>query len=849
MVNTISFPKLVFTVLLFALSSVALSQSAVEDYTYTLTQSTKRYTFWTTLPSEKVFKNSQVPSLTGSDVKVYAARNEFEPFKIVINPSSSGSVTVSVGDLGGGIEVEIFQVKYVNITQNTDYLGQAGEYPDPLWPLESGDSFNVVSGENTALWFSVKVPKTAASGGYFTNVNISGVNIPVYLHVFNFQIPEELHVKSNVSVSVNNIISKYGVPFGGNEFWEYVDRIKQFMIDHRLTPQTVAWPGSLTTGGGRPSISYDCDGILSDNDGEWGFEQSAARYIDGTGKLPYLENNFNDGAGFPSFLIEGISNNSESDDQRPAEFCGITRSASDWVGGSNPNTAYNQKWFEYITALQNYLVDLGYIDEAYFRISSSLYAESDYEAIAWYSQELKKAAGQLKLMVGECPDARIYDNPLYAEAKVDIWLADLLEFSPSISLERQAFYNEETWLYWSNGAKPPFFHPSVIDHPGVEGKYAGWFLWKYRLRGLSLFLNNWSNNPWESQLVSGVNGLFCMLYPPSQTGDNIWYGSNGHRFVPSIRLELLRDSLEDFEYLYVLNGNQIAEADSVNVSDDLTDLIIGGVNYYNRDSNYIYNIRKWAGMKIGGEIISIPELPAQAGHPRANGEPSNYYINFQDPEGQPYDEPLVIGGDEYIKAGWDHYDSERGFGWYGDNSQGRYAYSTGDNDLQKSILYDDYGRVNVFEFDLPDGVYNVTVSVGWNGRSYSHQKVEIEGVNFIDDEATIEDQPFIVRTREVEVKDKKLSMSVGIRNEYTMLNYLKIELPEECSPWDFDCDGKVNIADTAMMAGMWNMTGEDEDWDQSYDLLSDEIIDIADFSILVEHWLEGCSSETGNTLE
>ena len=33
-----------------------------------------------------------------------------------------------------------------------------------------------------------------------------------------------------------------------------------------------------------------------------------------------------------------------------------------------------------------------------------------------------------------------------------------------------------------------------------------------------------------------------MLYPPSENNSDIPYGANGHRFVPSIRLEMMRDS-------------------------------------------------------------------------------------------------------------------------------------------------------------------------------------------------------------------------------------------------------------------------------------------------------------------
>ena len=126
--------------LVLALGFVHLVDDAWADdgevYTHKLSQSTTAYDFWTTPPSEKVFKDSPVPSAVGDEVKVYIAQNETEPFQIVIRGSTSGSVVVSFSGFGSGISTEIHQVKYVNLTQTTDYLGRTGLNPDPLWPLD-----------------------------------------------------------------------------------------------------------------------------------------------------------------------------------------------------------------------------------------------------------------------------------------------------------------------------------------------------------------------------------------------------------------------------------------------------------------------------------------------------------------------------------------------------------------------------------------------------------------------------------------------------------------------------------------------------------------------------------------
>ncbi|MEM7029088.1 MAG: DUF4091 domain-containing protein, partial [Chloroflexota bacterium] len=576
-----------------------------------------------------------------------------------------------------------------------------------------------------------------------------------------------LHVKSQMNVSHQNFLNYYGVSGTGSDYWFYVDKIKQFFIDHRLTPKSALWSGGLTGQGAGPYIDYDCNGTLSDPYGIWGFETPADKYLNGNG--------FNDGTGFPSFMAATFQNNDSSDDQRPSEFCNLTRSANDWYTANNPNTAYNQAWFTYMGVIETYLNQLGYLDQGYYYFANEPQDQADYDAVAWYSQELKKAAPNFKLMVSEEPKPEIHSHPTYPGAKIDIWLPVLHQYDPVAAQDRQQNHDEDVWIYFLHGTRPPFFNPITLDHPGIESKLTGWFLWKYRLRGLAYYsLNNWGKNPWTDPMTSNHNGDTFMLYPPAENNQPIAYGSNNHRFVPSIRFELMRDSLEDYEYLYVLHGGQ-PEVGISNSADTQANKIIAGLTSYTRDDDFMYNLRRLIGLKNGNAITTIPDIQPPASHPRTEGPPSDYYLNFQDPNGQPTTNPLIVDGKTYMKIGWNEYeaDTSLGYGWYGDMAQVEYQYlSNAPNPLQQSIIFDDWGRQKTFEFDLPNGEYNVTVSVGWQGKTYSRNFIEIEGITFVDDEPS---SPYLVRSNAVTIQDNKLTMAMGIFDEYTMLNYLDIE--------------------------------------------------------------------------
>lgn len=477
---------------LFFLFSQIFAGSQTEIYSKKISQSITNDTIWTTNPTIRVFKNSPVPQNSDSVINFYCAKNETEPFVVVIKPSKAKTITISMGDFGSGIESELFLVKYVTVTTPSDNLGIKGPYPDPLIPVLKDSEVSIIANENTVFWISVYVSSTAIASEYVSSFIIDDIAIPVKLHVFDFTIPSQFHIASQMNFSYEEILSKYGVPGTGTEYWDYVEKINTFFIRHRLTPRNPLWPGALASNGCSPFIDYNCkNGTFSDNEGIWGFEQPSDKFVKGIG--------FNNGTGFPVFQAMTFKNNDASNDQRPSPFCSSNHTASDWYTGNNPASDYNTKWFTYIKAVQNYLKTRDLLDKTYFYFANEPQNQDDYDAVAWYSQQLKTAAPQLKLMVSEEPRPEIYNHPQFINAKIDIWLPVLHNYNPIISWDREKNNREQTWIYFLHGTRPPYFNPITLDHPGIESKLTGWFLWKYRIRGIAYYaINNWSKNPWTN---------------------------------------------------------------------------------------------------------------------------------------------------------------------------------------------------------------------------------------------------------------------------------------------------------------------------------------------------------------
>ena len=97
------------------------------------------------------------------------------------------------------------------------------------------------------------------------------------------------------------------------------------------------------------------------------------------------------------------------------------------------------------------------------------------------------------------------------------------------------------------------------------------------------------------------------------------------------------------------------------------------------------------------------------------------------------------------------------------------------SELQKSIIYNDYGRTDTFNWDIENGKYQVTVSVGWHGKTYSKNRVIVEGQALFDDVETNPTTPYQVKSIEVDVSDGNVTLEAGQKDEYTMLNWVSIE--------------------------------------------------------------------------
>lgn len=103
---------------------------------------------------------------------------------------------------------------------------------------------------------------------------------------------------------------------------------------------------------------------------------------------------------------------------------------------------------------------------------------------------------------------------------------------------------KETWCYVDESPARPYAN-LFVDFAGIEHRILFWQASVLGFRGMHYWSVNYSEpdqDPWKSQLdATPVNGDGCLVYP----------GADGP--VNSIRWEIIRDGIEDYDYLSLLS--------------------------------------------------------------------------------------------------------------------------------------------------------------------------------------------------------------------------------------------------------------------------------------------------------
>lgn len=248
------------------------------------------------------------------------------------------------------------------------------------------------------------------------------------------------------------------------------------------------------------------------------------------------------------------------------------------LGFGEDTQEYKNALRAYLQALEAHLREKGWLDEAYVYWFDEP-EPKDYEFVMNGFRKLKEYAPGLRRMLTEQVEPELIGGP-------NVWCPVTPAYDHERAEERRKA-GEVFWWYICTGPQAPYC-TLFIDHAGTELRVWLWQTWQRRIEAVLVWQTNyWTSscaypdptrpqNPYEDPMgwVSGYstpagvrlpwgNGDGRFIYPPEAAADAQQEETVLDGPVDSIRWEMLRDGIEDYEYLAMLERLLKAKGDGL----------------------------------------------------------------------------------------------------------------------------------------------------------------------------------------------------------------------------------------------------------------------------------------------
>ncbi len=605
------------TVLLFLFFTVYFVLRCDADAIHPGPESGKIKAWWTHATA-KIFPHTQ-PGVAYFNwpVSIAAARNEYEPFQLIISSDQAlANIRLEINkfkhkktDQLFEFKIKIQHVAYVRIKKASDSNGFPGEWADPLPPYPAG--FNIVPSRNYPLWIELYIPLNCPAGLYTGEAIIQyeggSVQIPIQLQVWDFQLPETSSLRSGFDLSAKMVAAYHHIDINSTEIDQILHKYYQSFAEHRICPYNpmqmhpIGLRKSLEKVVVQPELVYNKKYKLEINFQD--FKQQAQRYLD---SLKF--NAF-------QLSLEGMASSSFFSHEKGQ------------IGGHTQGSrAYNEIFSWYIQQVTGFLKQNHWLEKAYLYWFDEP-RQKDYAHIRSINRNIRKLAPDLKLFLTEEPRAELQDQ-------IDIWCLDPRSFNEKEVMTAQAG-GKEVWWYLCTNPKAPYV-TLFIDAPAIYLRMWLWMTWKYQLDGILVWQTVYWNSetafprrqkqkPWDDPMsyatgyglpagekMNWGNGDGRFFYPP-KTVKNIPSAKNLDAPITSIRWELLREGLEDYEYFHLLrikiNQLKTKKGKHIDLSrfeklTQIPEFIINDLTHFTTEPDFLYAHRR----KVAEGIEKINQL-------------------------------------------------------------------------------------------------------------------------------------------------------------------------------------------------------------------------------------------------
>jgi hypothetical protein len=528
---------------------------------------------WAEGSTRKIRLTDPVPASTwvwdGCRVRLYAARNETEPVQLVITAGGQAltGVSVTVSDLTNGADtigqgqIALYREAYRTVPQASDPYGYglpagemgAGLIPDALIPFEDpysaghlvGVPFDVPAGQNQPVWIDLTVPGGTPPGTYAGTIIVTtdqgSLHVPLKLVVWGFTLPSQPSLSISFTLDpLWTLPPQYGVAEGTPAFYDLIDREYEALAAHRLGPMNLYRAPAVSEANGQVQLDWT--------------------------QADPLYQHWLDTRALPAFYIPDVYDGG-AEHYRVRDANGTFYTQAPFNGTAFSDPVFVDKAKQYYAALRDHLVSQGWWDQTWTYPTDETEWVADepehngpsaYQRLRAWAQLLKQVDAGYRIMASS-----VYPIPVgppdrgWPDLKglVDDWnvVVQDADLDPALWESRQALGETLSFYYNDWG--------DFLDYKATLHRGLGWVAYKYGAWAFvgwaaAAWIGNADTmdivNPWTATTVAPVFGYGGgAIFWPGKTIEGI-AGKDVNGPLPSIRLKLAREAVDDHDYLSLL---------------------------------------------------------------------------------------------------------------------------------------------------------------------------------------------------------------------------------------------------------------------------------------------------------
>ncbi len=575
------------------------------------------YTLGTFPPTAKLTPETASPGISLKEVKIAAAANEKESFQLTIHPKRTFAIRkIEAEDLRGDKSaipagmVKIRRIEYVPVRRSSrmtpwEFRGLIG---DPLTQQTTGE---VQKGKgNFPLWVTVQIPRGTQPGIYKGRIKLTtdragDIDVPLSVEVYGFELPERPSFVTNLGLQFfakgPRPLAYYHGISGKEDLKRLARAYYEEMAANKVAPKNVALYSEIKFKWEPPPQGLNVDG---ENNFfrlyDWDFtefNQTLDHFVNKLKVNQFCIYHTNAIAAnifpqLPGRELEGFNLSSPfmsmgNQTFREMKLVGYNidpKSSYAKLAESITQQQFDRLLLDYLRPIAENLQKHGFLQYATILIDES---END-QLLTHFLRLLKNDPLLKQIKVMGCIQGMQYYYK--KDAQGQYIFRDLIDtYVPQMD----ETYDRTEPYYFTDYGNPPSREKLLpylvytsrlnIDAPGINNRLVGFDVFRRGGSGIldweiALYNPNrpeGSQNPW-SEPYALDNGAICYFYPPSRYGAA---DKPDFTVTPSLRLELLREAVDDFEYGVMLE-RLIREAKSQNIDTAGAERLLAGLSAF-----------------------------------------------------------------------------------------------------------------------------------------------------------------------------------------------------------------------------------------------------------------------------